>query len=77
MPADAWDDDWIQKADVQKILLNVLVPADILQSKPSTPNSSISNAKLSKAERRAQQAEFNRKLWEDAYVTSMQIVLDC
>ncbi|KAL9130989.1 MAG: hypothetical protein Q9217_000978 [Psora testacea] len=47
---DAWDDDWIQKAD----------------SKPATPTPPLSSSKLSKAERRAKQAEFNRQLWEDA-----------
>lgn len=47
---DAWDDDWIVKGD------------------PSTskPQPTPSAAKISKAERRAKQAEFNRQLWEDA-----------
>ncbi|KAL8800013.1 MAG: hypothetical protein Q9200_007380 [Gallowayella weberi] len=49
---DAWDDDWVQKADTPP------VEADSI-SKP---------AKLSKAERRAKQAEFNRQMWEDACV---------
>ena len=47
---DAWDDDWIAKAD----------------SSTSKPHSTPSAAKVSKAERRAKQAEFNRQLWEDA-----------
>ena len=47
---DAWDDDWIAKAD----------------SSTSKPHSTPSAAKISKAERRAKQAEFNRQLWEDA-----------
>ncbi|KAL8931836.1 MAG: hypothetical protein Q9211_006705 [Gyalolechia sp. 1 TL-2023] len=47
---DAWDDDWVEKADA---------PASVSES-ASKP------AKLSKAERRAKQAEFNRQLWEDA-----------
>ena len=47
---DAWDDDWIAKAD----------------SSTSKPQSMPSAAKISKAERRAKQAEFNRQLWEDA-----------
>ncbi|KAL8933143.1 MAG: hypothetical protein Q9216_006503 [Gyalolechia sp. 2 TL-2023] len=47
---DAWDDDWVEKADA---------PAPVSES-ASKP------VKLSKAERRAKQAEFNRQLWEDA-----------
>ncbi|KAG8533311.1 uncharacterized protein KY384_002094 [Bacidia gigantensis] len=50
--ADAWDDDWINKADTKSVATD------------STP----APAKLSKAERRAQQAEFNRQIWEDACV---------
>ncbi|KAI4164690.1 MAG: hypothetical protein LQ342_001665 [Letrouitia transgressa] len=46
---DAWDDDWVDKADSS------------VASEPSPKP-----AKLSKAERRARQAEFNRQLWEDA-----------
>ena len=47
---DAWDDDWITKADT---------------SQP-TPASKPSSTKLSKAEKRAMQAEFNRQVWADA-----------
>ncbi len=47
---DAWDDDWIAKADT---------PTAKTQPAPSS-------TKVSKAERRAKQAEFNRQLWEDA-----------
>lgn len=47
---DAWDDDWIAKADTP----------------PTTSAPAPSSAKISKAERRAKQAEFNRQLWEDA-----------
>lgn len=47
---DAWDDDWIAKGD---------------SSTPKT-ESAPSSTKISKAERRAKQAEFNRQLWEDA-----------
>ncbi|KAL9607365.1 MAG: hypothetical protein Q9167_007720 [Letrouitia subvulpina] len=46
---DAWDDDWVDKADSSV-----------------APEPSPKPAKLSKAERRAMQAEFNRQLWEDA-----------
>lgn len=48
--SDAWDDDWIAKADTSS----------------TTPDSAPTPAKISKKERRAQQAEFNRQLWEDA-----------
>ncbi|KAH7031846.1 hypothetical protein B0J12DRAFT_313479 [Macrophomina phaseolina] len=47
---DAWDDDWETIADKQ----------DAAPSEPQPPK------KLSKAERRAQHAEFNRQLWESA-----------
>ncbi|KAL2043510.1 hypothetical protein N7G274_003817 [Stereocaulon virgatum] len=47
---DAWDDDWIAKADTST----------------SKPQATPSAAKISKAERRAKQAEFNRQLWQDA-----------
>ena len=47
---DAWDDDWIAKGD----------------SSTAKPEPAPSNTKISKAERRAKQAEFNRQLWEDA-----------
>ncbi|MCJ1356529.1 MAG: hypothetical protein MMC33_006524 [Icmadophila ericetorum] len=47
---DAWDDDWVSKAD-----------------QPSTAGDSPqTEVKLSKAERRAKQAELNKKLWEEA-----------
>lgn len=47
---DAWDDDWTAKADTS-IAKSQVAP---------------SSTKVSKAERRAKQAEFNRQLWEDA-----------
>ena len=47
---DAWDDDWIAKGD----------------SSTAKPEPAPSSTKISKAERRAKQAEFNRQLWEDA-----------
>ena len=47
---DAWDDDWIAKGD-----------KSTAEAEPA-PKST----KISKAERRAKQAEFNRQLWEDA-----------
>lgn len=47
---DAWDDDWVENAD----------------SAPAVPETAPTNKKLSKAERRAKQAEFNRQLWDAA-----------
>ena len=47
---DAWDDDWIAKGD----------------SSTTKTEAAPSALKISKAERRARQAEFNRQLWEDA-----------
>ncbi|MCJ1273755.1 hypothetical protein MMC21_001548 [Puttea exsequens] len=47
---DAWDDDWISKGD----------------SSSTAPEPTRNTTKLSKAERRAKQAEFNRQIWEDA-----------
>lgn len=47
---DAWDDDWIAKGH-----------SSTTKSEPAP-----SSTKISKAERRAKQAEFNRQLWEDA-----------
>lgn len=47
---DAWEDDWIAKTDTATVT-----------AEPTT-----SGTKLSKAERRAKQAEFNRQIWADA-----------
>ena len=47
---DAWDDDWIAKGN-----------SSTAKTEPAP-----SSTKISKAERRAKQAEFNRQLWEDA-----------
>ncbi|MCJ1479567.1 hypothetical protein MMC13_008253 [Lambiella insularis] len=47
---DAWDDDWVKKADKPSGSANV-------------PEAEV---KLSKSARRAKQAELNRKLWEEA-----------
>ena len=67
--ADAWDDDWINKADVCAFSFESYGLTNKLhQSKPATPDPAPASTKLSKAERRAKQAEFNRQIWEDAYV---------
>ena len=51
MAPDAWDDDWVDKADSN----TTTVKSEPAQSK-----------KASKAERRAKQAEFNRQIWQEA-----------
>lgn len=51
---DAWEDDWEAQAD--KVV--------------NEPEQSAPQAPLTKAERLAQHAEQNRKLWESAYVPS-------
>ncbi|KAL8666968.1 MAG: hypothetical protein Q9168_007364 [Polycauliona sp. 1 TL-2023] len=57
---DAWDDDWVQKADT---------PVAATEPAPKP-------AKISKAERRAKQAEFNRQLWEDAGAQNQNFFLN-
>ncbi|KAL2866521.1 uncharacterized protein BJX67DRAFT_129784 [Aspergillus lucknowensis] len=54
MGADAWEDDWESQADK-------------LEAEPTTtpPEKKVSS-KVTKAQRRAQQAEFNRQLWAEA-----------
>ena len=64
--ADAWEDDWIQKPDVRWSFQFRKEQPNSVQSKPSTPGNKTPATKLSKAEKRAKQAEFNRQLWEDA-----------
>ncbi|KAJ5217279.1 hypothetical protein N7468_010287 [Penicillium chermesinum] len=49
---DAWDADWQSQADT-------------LATKPTPPEKKVSS-KITKAQRRAQQAEFNRQLWAEA-----------
>ncbi|PLB42458.1 uncharacterized protein BDW47DRAFT_1081 [Aspergillus candidus] len=58
-PDAAWDDDWEQQAD--KLATEPSPPPDsapTLEKKVSS--------KVTKAQRRAQQAEFNRQLWAEA-----------
>ena len=54
MAPDAWDDDWVVKADSNTATAATVKP-EPTQSK-----------KASKQERRAKQAEFNRQLWQEA-----------
>ncbi|KAL8929916.1 MAG: hypothetical protein Q9208_001060 [Pyrenodesmia sp. 3 TL-2023] len=56
---DAWDDDWIEKS----------------ASSATATEAAPKPAKLSKAERRAKQAEFNRQLWEDAETQNQDFFL--
>ena len=65
--ADAWDDDWESLADVQFLYLHTMTYAYIWQKEEVKPEST-KPAKLSKAERRAQHAQFNREIWESAFV---------
>ncbi|MCJ1481394.1 hypothetical protein MMC06_001551 [Schaereria dolodes] len=57
---DAWDDDWVSRAD----------------SSNSTSEPARSTSRTSKAERRAQQAELNRKLWEEAEAPGNPYIVD-
>ncbi|KAJ5949466.1 hypothetical protein N7454_001050 [Penicillium verhagenii] len=50
---DAWDDDWEPRADA-------------LANDPTPPTEKKVSSKVTKAQRRAQQAEFNRQLWAEA-----------
>ncbi|KAJ5190843.1 uncharacterized protein N7498_009828 [Penicillium cinerascens] len=50
---NAWEDDWESQAD-------------ILATKPTTEPEKKISSKVTKAQRRAQQAEFNRQLWAEA-----------
>lgn len=67
--SDAWDDDWVSKADVSK-RKTVLIDSSRSQLFQNSSAAALdplpSSTKLTKAERRAKQAELNRKLWEDA-----------
>ena len=50
---DAWDDDWEAQADA---------------AEAEVENTKIEEVKITKAERLAQHAETNRKIWESAFV---------
>ena len=65
--ADAWDDDWESLADVQSSSLQTTILAHIGQKEEVKPEVA-KPIKLSKAERRAQHAQFNREIWESAFV---------
>lgn len=80
-PSDAWDDDdWESQADVRSFfsphfyflrrLGARLTSAQKLVAEPTPLPASEKkvSSKVTKAQRRAQQAEFNRQLWAEAYV---------
>ena len=66
---DAWDDDWIQGANVkdppQRTAKFVLTDIETQKLKEESKPAALTK-KQSKAEKRAQQAEFNRQLWAEA-----------
>ena len=67
---DAWDDDdWIKKADVSSSSQSdIYLKSDPKEKTEETVKEPEAKPKkLTKAERRAQQAEFNRQLWQEAY----------
>lgn len=81
---DAWDDeDWESQADVSiSKHLSVLwdgfaddffkkQASGLTPAQPTAPEQKVS-AKVSKAQKRAQHAEFNRQLWAEAYVSAFQ-----
>lgn len=82
-PSNAWDDDdWETQADVRALLSDY--PGPLPQSHASKklateptplPEKKVSS-KVTKAQRRAQQAEFNRQLWAEAYVKSVPCYFD-
>jgi hypothetical protein len=68
-PTSAWEDDWESIADVLRAPLpNCAHPTNPAQKQDETDTreDAILPAKLSKAERRAKHAEFNRQIWESA-----------
>ena len=70
---DAWDDDWVSTADVsqqQTIAAFTFCLHSYLYQKLSAapPDPLPSSTTLTKAERRAKQAELNKQIWQDACV---------
>ena len=63
--SDAWDDDWVSKADVS-VKLDAQNKSDTPQQPSLSSEPPPTGTRISKAERRAKQAELNRKLWEEA-----------
>ncbi|KAL8957559.1 MAG: hypothetical protein Q9183_006024, partial [Haloplaca sp. 2 TL-2023] len=75
---DAWDDDWVEKADVGICLSSPISNTykNHFQGRTTATEPAAKPAKISKAERRAKQAEFNRQLWEDAEAQNQNYFLN-
>ncbi|KAJ5567447.1 hypothetical protein N7535_006753 [Penicillium sp. DV-2018c] len=66
---DAWEDSWEIQADVRIVRGTMRLGTDILlfqESTPTPPSEKKVSSKVTKAQRRAEQAEFNRQLWAQA-----------
>lgn len=70
---DAWDDNWETAVDVcvhlprpTACLTHVRLQHDV--QTPEFESDTKVPARVTKAQRRAQHAEFNRQLWAEAYV---------
>lgn len=88
-PSNAWDDDdWESQADVRSLfscrffIVFYTIECELTANAqrlvagptpPSAPEKKVSS-KVTKAQRRAQQAEFNRQLWAEAYVFACGVV---
>lgn len=67
---DAWDDEWSAAADARVLPAPETSGTDVKQNTITPPEQEETkkvSSKVSKAQRRAQQAEFNRQLWAEAY----------
>lgn len=71
---DAWDDDWVSNADVSQYEMKCCVCHSIFYQKLSTAQLDPlpSSTTLTKAERRAKQAELNKQIWQDACVAPVR-----
>ena len=70
---DAWEDEWSSTADVGLRIFGGLPAVEhilTLMQKAPTPTEDAEpkkvSTKVTKAQKRAQQAEFNRQLWAEA-----------
>ncbi|KAG2419474.1 hypothetical protein HFD88_004270 [Aspergillus terreus] len=65
---DAWEEDWEQQADSRRdsdVVYLTTLQKLAAEPTPPPPEKKVSS-KVTKAQRRAQQAEFNRQLWAEA-----------
>lgn len=83
--SSAWDDDdWEAQADVGHAYLTPPSAACVrvsdrpqkLADAPTPPREKKVSSKVTKAQRRAEQAEFNRQLWAEAYAISPSLPLE-